>query len=531
MGNFSKEGTRLRVRGHLASLSLKLQRCLYPAESSEYHHPYSAAAAARMSQSPDDDPETPIPRATVMVPNGRRSTIPHPVRPRPSSPPPPGSSGGLRPRAASELPPPAPPPQGALPPPPQPAPNKHLNAIHNRPRGQTTGHSRTGSNSRLEPLHEEGDKQAEQQTFQHRDRHGIEEDARHQRTPSQAQRDANRSQNLPPLPVDKSLTNNVRDIGPAEDPSPPPSKFGPRPRGGSTLSTRSEVIAPPPLINDSTTMGTISQRRSKGSAPEASPALGPVQLPEASTLRPKIPSVTTLNSPPASYTRSRASSQPGQRPSMSGLPLPSYDAPGPSTAVPHSTSVVLPRKTSVSFKSNSSLPQITVVTGYLSPPLDTTASQLVPPPPIPHSNLPTTPISPLPPTAPSDPLRKPYHMMNLLRHTMTSKTGGYITPRLHVPQEVWSQGGARLLNLPEKVRVVEVLCSSLEEVQHISGGIFGGGNVSASLAPGIGKKEGELWSLKLEEFSHVCDGVVANFGKKLGVGEGFMIKKTSGVSR
>jgi hypothetical protein len=101
---------------------------------------------------------------------------------------------------------------------------------------------------------------------------------------------------------------------------------------------------------------------------------------------------------------------------------------------------------------------------------------------------------------------------------MTSKTGGYITPRLHVPQEVWSQGGARLLNLPE-------------EVQHASGAIFGAGNVSASLAPGIGKKEGELWSVRLEEFSNVCDGVVANFGKKLGVGEGFMIKKNSGVSR
>jgi hypothetical protein len=120
--------------------------------------------------------------------------------------------------------------------------------------------------------------------------------------------------------------------------------------------------------------------------------------------------------------------------------------------------------------------------------------------------------------------------MGLLRHTMISKTGGYITQRLHVPQEVWSQGGARLLNLPEKVRVVEVLCSSLEEVQHTSGGIFGAVNVSASLAPGIGKNEGEMWSLKLEEFSHVCDGVVANFGKKLGVGEGFMIKKNSGVS-
>jgi hypothetical protein len=487
-----------------------------------------------MSQLLDDDPETPIPRATGTAPNGRRSTISPLTRPRPSSPPLPGS--GLRPRAASELPPPAPPPQGALPPPPHKSvPNKHLNAIHSRPRVQSAGHSPSGSSSRLEPLHEEGDKQAEHQTFQgpqHWNHLGIEEEARLQRTPSQAQRDANRSQNLPPLPAEGSMTA-VRDIEQVQDLSPASSKFGPRPRGASTLSTRSEIIAPPPLINDSTTMGTISQRRSKFSTLEANPAVGVAEFPEAlppPTLKPKPPSVTTFNSSPPFFTRSRASSQPGQRPSMAGLPPPSFDAPGPSMAVPHSTSVVLPRKASVSSKSNSSLPQITVVTGYLSPPLDIPANQLVPPPPIPHSNLPTTPVSPLPPTAPSDPLRKPYHMMNLLRHTMTSKTGGYITPRLHVPQEVWSQGGARLLNLPEKVRVVEVLCSSLEEVQHVSGGIFGAGNVSTSVAPGIGKKEGELWSLKLEEFSNVCDGMVANFGKKLGVGEGFMIKKASGVS-
>jgi hypothetical protein len=478
-----------------------------------------------------DDPETPIPRATGTAPNGRRSTISPLTRPRPSSPPLPGS--GLRPRAASELPPPAPPPQGALPPPPHKSvPNKHLNAIHSRPRVQSAGHSPSGSNSRLEPLHEEGDKQEEHQTFQqHWNNQGTEEEARLQRTPSQAQRDANRSQNLPPLPVEGSMTA-VRDVEQVQDLSPASSKFGARPRGASTLSTRSEIIAPT-LINDSTTMGTISQRRSKLSTPEANPPIGVAEFPEAlppPTLKPKLPSVTTLNSSPPFYTRGRASSQPGQRPSMAGLPPPSFDGPGPSMALPHSTSVVLPRKASVSSKSNSSLPQITVVTGYLSPPLETPASQLVPPPPIPHSNLPTTPVSPLPPTAPSDPIRKPYHMMNLLRHTMTSKTGGYITPRLHVPQEVWSQGGARLLNLPEKVRVVEVLCSSLEEVQHISGSIFGAGNVSTSVAPGIGKKEGELWSLKLEEFSNVCDGMVANFGKKLGVGEGFMIKKASGVS-
>jgi len=490
-----------------------------------------------MSQSLDDDPETPVPRPTALVPNKKRSTAPSPARPRPSSPP--GPSAGLRPRAASDLPPPAPPPQSALPPAPhQSAPNNHLNATHSRPRGQSIGHSRTGSNSRLEPLQEEGDKQIEQPTFQdqqQRHPHGVEEDSRHQRTPSQAQRDANRSQLLPPLPVEESFAA-PHDIELGQGVLPITSKSGSRPRGGSTLSTRSEIITAP-LISESTDLGTISQRRSKTSAPPTSPGVGPIQLPEAAppppALKPKPPSATTTNSPLPNYTRSRASSQPGQRPSMVTLHLPSYDAPGqpPSTVVPHSTSAILPRKVSMSSKSKSSLPQIAVVTGYLSPPPDTPANQLVPPPPIPHSNLPTTPVSPLPPSAPSDPLRKPYHMMNLLRHTMTSKTGGYITPRLHVPQEVWSQGGARLLNLPEKVRVVEVLCSSLEEVQHASGAIFGAGNVSASLAPGIGKKEGELWSVRLEEFSNVCDGVVANFGKKLGVGEGFMIKKNSGVSR
>lgn len=115
---------------------------------------------------------------------------------------------------------------------------------------------------------------------------------------------------------------------------------------------------------------------------------------------------------------------------------------------------------------------------------------------------------------------------------MTSKTGGYITRRLHVPQEVWSQGGAKLTNIPEKVRVVEVLSSALEEIQNFSVEYFGAGNVSSGMALGInsiGKKEAELWAAKLEEFSNVCDGLVGNFGKKLGVGEGFATKKNSGV--
>ncbi|EIW86491.1 hypothetical protein CONPUDRAFT_44747 [Coniophora puteana RWD-64-598 SS2] len=123
-------------------------------------------------------------------------------------------------------------------------------------------------------------------------------------------------------------------------------------------------------------------------------------------------------------------------------------------------------------------------------------------------------------------------MMDLLAGTMTNKSGGYITRRLHVPQEVWSQGGAKLANVPEKVRVVEVLCSALEEMQQCSAESFGAGNVCSGLALGIGSvgpKEAELWVAKLDELGQVCDSVVASFGKKLGVGEGFVIKK-SGVT-
>ncbi|KAI0036662.1 hypothetical protein K488DRAFT_40573 [Vararia minispora EC-137] len=121
-------------------------------------------------------------------------------------------------------------------------------------------------------------------------------------------------------------------------------------------------------------------------------------------------------------------------------------------------------------------------------------------------------------------------MMGLLRHTMTSRSGGYVTRRLHVPQEVWSQGGAKLQNVPEKVRVVEFLCAALEELHRASGDAFGPGNVSTGLGLGIGsigKKEGDVWNLKLDEFLRVCDDIVSDFGKRLGVGEGFVIKKSS----
>ncbi|THH21472.1 hypothetical protein EW146_g70 [Bondarzewia mesenterica] len=492
-------------------------------------HPYAAASMDRQSHPSNSESNHP--------PSMSRASMIPPARPPPTGPPP------LRPRAVSALPPAAPPPQTSLPPAPDqhPLTNKHLTVI-SRPRGNSAGHVRSGSGSRLESLKEEGERY-DDRILQTQQQHHLksEDEFRRPRAKSilQSQRELNReSHPLPPLPSPSEAADDAPAtprtlVNDHEQLSPPSSAkhITPRPRGISTVSARSEIVTSTTLINASTTMGTISQRRSKASAPPSvtgSPNLSDSAPP--SSMKMTASGLPVSSAQNIGYGRSRAASQPGRRPSLSGLPSSSLDLPGrPSSSMISIAS--MPRK--VSGKIGSQLPQITVVTGLMSPPLSIPATQLVPPPPIPPSNLPTTPTSPLPPAPPPDPLRKPYHMMNLIRHTMTSKSGGYITRRLHVPHEVWSQGGAKLVNLPEKVRVVEVLCSALEEVQNTSVDIFGAGNVSSGMAMGIGsigKKEGDIWSAKLEEFSAVCDGVVANFGKKLGVGEGFVTKKSSGVT-
>ncbi|THH31990.1 hypothetical protein EUX98_g2190 [Antrodiella citrinella] len=366
--------------------------------------------------------------------------------------------------------------------------------VASRQRGHSVSHKRTGSNSKLAALEEESDKLDEQPALRRDVAPSFEITDAYDRPRSRNKRDSHPLPPLPsPSPADLTTPRN-RASSEAAAQAPSSSHFVPRPRGDSTISTRSEMIsaAQQQLINPSTTSGTIFQRRNKTSAP---PSSG--------------------NSSPTESTSS------GSVPTMNKLTASSLPASTANSLVPS--------------KLNPNAPQITINTALLSPPLHsaTIATPLVPPPPIPHANIPNAPLSPLPPLAPPDPLRRPYHMMNLLRQTMSSKTGGYVTRRLHVPQEVWSQGGAKLSNIPEKIRVVEVLCSALEELSTWSVEYFGAGNVSSGMAFGIGsigKKEGEAWATKLEEFSGVCDGVVGNFGKKLGVGEGFVTKKSSGMT-
>ncbi|KAF8559277.1 hypothetical protein OG21DRAFT_1503178 [Imleria badia] len=452
-----------------------------------------------------------------------------------------------RPRAASVLPPAAPPPISSPPPPPPESSLTFTSTIPSsqtarlleasRPRGNSLGHSRTGSGTRLTSVTEEGvrlDGLPQEDDIQ------FEDDltaslSRRPDTPRLTKRD---SHPLPPLPSPTSAahpfrtatapTATTRPSG-----SPVPAQFiSSRPRGESLSAMGGQ-----PLISSSIAMGTIHQRRTKMSAPPSTTATmssSPTESnPPSSFTHPPAKTPTSPSSSGTAPTpgRSRASSQPGRRPSVINgriSPFEPQRPPLPQTALPNGRKVSTSSKLNPNISLNVQIqPQFVIQSELLSPP----ALSLLPPPAM-LTNIPTTPTSPLPPTPPTDSHRKPYHMMALLANTMNSRSGGYVTRRLHVPQGVWSQGGAKLTNVPEKVRVVEVLCSALEEMQQSSVEFFGAGSVCSGLALGIGsvgRKEAEAWVSKLEEFSSICDSVVANFGKKLGVGEGFVSKK-SGVT-
>lgn len=481
-------------------------------------HPYAAPLSPLPSPGLQDQVNPPLNRTSTLPANRTQYT--------------PSVTG--RPRAASVFPPAPPPPVMSPPSPPDSAASASLPSQTSRfleiarPRGNSMGHRRTGSASRLTSVTEEGVKLNGRYSRETVDDQDITISLpRRPDTPRTAIRE---SHPLPPLPSPTATSYSIRS------PESPGQVISPRVRGESMSAASSQQ-----LINASLANGTIHQRRAKMSAPpstststaNSSPSDSPSQsvfsLPAPKPTGSPVPQ----NPVPVVVGRNRASSQPGRRPSVVNGHISPFDPHRP--PLPHTAGLNgIPRKMSNPSKLNQNisvdiqnLPQFTMQTELLSPP---PALALVPPPVL-ISNLPTTPTSPLPPAPPADSQRKPYHMMALLANTMNSKSGGYITRRLHVPQEVWSQGGAKLTSIPEKVRVVEVLCSALEDMQQCSVESFGA-SVCSGLALGIGsvtRREAETWVGKLEEFCSICDTLVANFGKKLGVNEGFVVKKSGGV--
>ncbi|KAJ3501478.1 hypothetical protein NLJ89_g9320 [Agrocybe chaxingu] len=427
-------------------------------------------------------------------------------------------------RASSNLPPKPPPPASSLPPAPavQEPPSEPPAQTPWRQEPQSraaepvgsregTGHRRTPSG--LGALEEESE-DTQRLDIRSKD-DGPDAQKFIAETPRTAKRE---SPPLPPLPTTPDAIGTPRTVSLTR---PPPSPrlvniIVPRQRGSSQLTTRNE-LANVPQIN-ATSQGAIFQRRKTSAPPSVRSASPSESVTSAGSIPPPAvpPPIASTHSNGIIAGRHRSSSQPGRRPSIvGGRASPDQRPPLPTTNAVNGAG----RKVSIPSKFNPALSSL-----QLDPAALQSNSIGFP------ANLPTTPTSPLPPAPPSDPLLKPYHMMHLLRTTMVSPTGGYVTRRLHVPCEVWSQGGAKLLNLDEKIRVVTILCDALEDLQSSSADYFGAGSISSGLALGIGsigRKEAEAWLSKLEDFSNVCVGVVSSFGKKLGVGEGFVSRKTT----
>ncbi|KAG8901205.1 hypothetical protein FRB99_005479 [Tulasnella sp. 403] len=354
----------------------------------------------------------------------------------------------------------------------------------------------------------------------------------------------------PPTPANRSRGNTQSSTTSSR--SAESSAFSDRPR------------TPPPvpqLVSNTTAQGTISQRRKvntpmPGMAAVASSAGLDVNEPQHPPLsRSHSPatteSTTTSHSTklvpmsPASVLsaipsgRHRAASQPGRRPSLIGMHAtttsdnehPPSVPPVPQTAIPRKTSFTSPVPPLPAARiETSSLPHYPSTSGTPQTPVSLMTATTGPLSALsPSSTIAPMPLSPLPGPPPSDTARRPYHLMHLLYMSITSPSGGYVTRKLHVPHDVWTQGGAKLNNVADKGKCIAILETGLDDLAKASHDFIRAPQSNAGLAgPGIARAMGERWLRALDEWTSVCDGVIGTVGKKLGLRESLASKKTAG---
>ncbi|GAA5829258.1 hypothetical protein JCM3766R1_001038 [Sporobolomyces carnicolor] len=152
------------------------------------------------------------------------------------------------------------------------------------------------------------------------------------------------------------------------------------------------------------------------------------------------------------------------------------------------------------------------------------------------------------------PVRRPFHLMRLVLATMptahpatspsasrssvislaSSSTspggGGYLSEKLYVPSQVWSIPGSKLVSLDTKVRMMEIVLSSLTQLSQVGQSLLSPALANTARNSGSG---GERWCLdeatrfmrELEHFEGVVEGVQNTLAKKLGGG---LINPTGG---
>lgn len=135
----------------------------------------------------------------------------------------------------------------------------------------------------------------------------------------------------------------------------------------------------------------------------------------------------------------------------------------------------------------------------------TSSSELLRTPPMQASE--TTPVSTV---------RRPFHLLRQIQETLEGE-GAYLTPRLYLPRQVWSQAGVKLVAIETKVRMLDLLRGGLEVVNR-SGEAWVRGHSTAS-----------TYARELESLDGLMEGIQSTLSKKLGYGP--TGKKTGAVSQ
>ncbi|ORY55551.1 hypothetical protein BCR35DRAFT_271856 [Leucosporidium creatinivorum] len=175
---------------------------------------------------------------------------------------------------------------------------------------------------------------------------------------------------------------------------------------------------------------------------------------------------------------------------------------------PYSSYAALTQSPSLSH-SQSSLPSYT----HSSTPSETPTYSSFPRA---STSFPGALTSPPPPTASAtataaaasiSTIRRPFHLLRQILESLDGQ-GAYVTPRLFVPPQVWSQAGVKLVALETKVRMLDLLLSGLDSLSKVA----------------VGWSEGRAnvkgWNSELESFEGLMEGIQSTLSKKLGYGTG-----------
>lgn len=128
---------------------------------------------------------------------------------------------------------------------------------------------------------------------------------------------------------------------------------------------------------------------------------------------------------------------------------------------------------------------------------------------------------------PADLALRPFHLMRLLRRTMTTPGGAYLSKRMHVAPETWTLMGVHLPAVDVKVEAIQQLADGLLALERA-------GSPFLTLPPTIGtaklQEAGREWAKALDGFERLIDELQLTLGKKLNMEFGGSVKKSSGVS-